>query len=125
MLCLTIDNLFILIKPSYIVNIFPDLEEIEILKLEEPKMNFSGEVVRGDKESQIFADKIFEISKQFDLRTPQYDLTTEVLEQKKLITNLDETICNHPAHRFGDSKKLKRFRKRIIEIEQELSLIHI
>ncbi|MDC3176080.1 DEAD/DEAH box helicase, partial [Prochlorococcus sp. AH-716-D13] len=26
LLCLTIDNLFILIKPSYIVNIFPDLE---------------------------------------------------------------------------------------------------
>ena len=51
LLCLTIDNLFILIKPSYIVNIFPDLEEIEILRLEEPKMNFSGEVVRGDNES--------------------------------------------------------------------------
>ena len=34
LLCLTIDNLFILIKPSYIVNIFPDLEEIEILRLE-------------------------------------------------------------------------------------------
>ena len=53
LLCLTIDNLFILIKPSYIVNIFPDLEEIEISKLEAPKMNFSGEVVRGDNLSLI------------------------------------------------------------------------
>ena len=102
------------------MNIFPDLEEIEILKLEEPKMNFSGEVVRGDNESQIFVDKIFEISKKYDLRTPQYDLTIEVLAQQKLITNLDETITNQPAHKFGDSKKLKRYRKRIIEIEQEI-----
>ncbi len=120
LLCLTIDNLFILIKPSYIVNIFPDLDEIEILKLEEPKMNFSGEVVRGDNESQIFVDKIFEISKKYDLQTPQYDLTTEVLAQQKLITDLDKTITNQPVHRFGDSKKLKRYRKRIIEIEQEI-----
>ena len=92
LLCLTIDNLFILIKPSNIVNIFPDLENIEIANLEQPKMNFSGEVVRGDNESQTFADKIFEISEKYDLRTPQYDLSTEVLEQKKLINNLDETI---------------------------------
>ena len=100
MLCLTIDNLFILIKPSYIVNIFPDLEEIEILRLEEPKMNFSGEVVRGDNESQIFVDRIFDISEKYDLRTPQYDLSTEVLAQKKLITNLEETITNQPAHKL-------------------------
>ncbi len=120
LLCLTIDNLFILIKPSNIVNIFPELEEIEIVKLEQPKMNFLGEVVRGDNESKTFADKIFKISEKYDLKTPQYDLTTEVLAQKKLIINLDETITNQPAHRFGDSKKLKRYRKRIIEIEQEI-----
>ena len=100
LLCLTIDNLFILIKPSYIVNIFPDLEEIEILRLKEPKMNFSGEVVRGDNESQTFVDRIFDISEKYDLRTPQYDLSTEVLAQKKLITNLEETITNQPAHKF-------------------------
>ncbi len=120
LLCLTIDNLFILIKPSYIVNIYPDLELIEILKLKEPKMNFSGEVVRGDNESQIFADKICGISEKYDLTTPQYDLSTEVLAQQKLITNLDTTINNKPVHKFGDSKKLKRFRKKIIDIEQEI-----
>ena len=47
-------------------------------------------------------------------------MTTEVLAQKKLITNLDKAITNQPAHKFGDSKKLKRYRKRIIEIEQEI-----
>ncbi len=120
LLCLTIDNLFILIKPSYVVNIFPDLDDIEILQLEEPKMNFLGEVVRGDHKSQTFADKIFEISEKYDLRTPQYDLTNEVLAQKQLINHLDQTIINQPVHRFGDSKKLKKYRKRIIEIEKEI-----
>ena len=122
LLCLTIENLFILIKPSYIVNIFTDLEKIEIANLKEPTMSFSGEVVRGDNESQTFVDKIFEISEKYDLRTAQYDLSTEVLEQKKLIINLDETINNQPAHRFGDPKKLKRYRKRIIEIEKEINI---
>ena len=74
LLCLTIYNLFILIKPSYIVNIFPDLDEIAILKIEEPKMNFSGEVVRGDDKSQTFVDKIFEISERYDLRLPNMTL---------------------------------------------------
>ncbi len=120
LLCLTVDNLFILIKPSYIINIFPDLEEIEIAKLKEPKMNFSGEVVIGDNESQTFVNKLLEISEKFDLRTPQYDLTREVLAQQKLIKDLDKTITNQPVHRIGDSKKLKRYRKRIIEIEQEI-----
>ncbi len=120
LLCLTIDNLFILIKPSCVVNIFPDLDDIDILKLEEPKMNFSGEVVRGDNESKPFANKISEISEKYDLRTPQYDLTKEVLAQQQLITNLDETIAEQPVHRFGDSKKLKKYRKRIIDIEQEI-----
>ena len=120
LLCLTIENLFILIKPSYIVNIFPDLEEIEISNLEEPVMNFSGEVVRGDNQSQIFVDKILKISEETDLKTPQYDLTTEVLTQQKLINNLDKRIINLPAHQFGDHRKLKRYRKKILDIEQEI-----
>tara|TARA_B100000945_G_scaffold8010_1_gene6515 strand:- start:384 stop:1955 length:1572 start_codon:yes stop_codon:yes gene_type:complete len=120
LLCLTIENLFILIKPSYIINIFPDLEEIEISNLEEPVMNFSGEVVRGDNQSQIFVDKILKISEETDLKTPQYDLTTEVLTQQKLINNLDKRIINLPAHQFGDHRKLKRYRKKILDIEQEI-----
>ena len=124
-MCLTIDNLFILIKPSYIVSIFNDLDAIDVLGLEVPKMYFSGEVFRGDDLSQCFADRILEVSKKNDLQTPQYDLTTEVLAQQQQISNLEETVINHPAHRFGDSRKLKKYRKRIVDVEQELSLIHI
>tara|TARA_B100000424_G_C22899436_1_gene478378 strand:- start:343 stop:1311 length:969 start_codon:yes stop_codon:yes gene_type:complete len=102
------------------VNIFPDLEEIEISNLKEPKMNFSGEVVVGDDQSKKFAEKILSISENHDLITPQYDLTTEVLGQQNLISNLDKKINIHPAHRFSDSRKLRRYRKRIIEIENEI-----
>ncbi len=119
---MTIDNLFILIKPSYIVSIFNDLDAIDVLGLEVPKMYFSGEVFRGDDMSQCYADRILEVSKKNDLQTPQYDLTTEVLAQKQQINNLEETVTDHPAHRFGDSKKLKKYRKRIIDVEQEINI---
>ncbi len=122
LLCLTIDNLFILVKPSYIVSIFNDLDAIDILGLKEPKMYFSGEVVRGDDISQSFADRMLEVSKKNDLQTPQYDLTTEVMAQKQQIKNLEETVTNHSVHRFGDSRKLKKYRKRIVDIEQEITM---
>ena len=117
---MTIDNLFILIKPSYIVSIFNDLDAIDVLGLEAPKMYFSGEVFRGDDMSQCYADRILEVSKKNDLQTPQYDLTKEVLAQQQQINNLEETVNDHPVHRFGDSKKLKKYRKRIIDVEQEI-----
>jgi len=122
LLCLTIDNLFILIKPSYIVSIFNDLDAIDVLGLEVPKMYFSGEVFRGDNMSQCYADRILADSKKNDLQTPQYDLTTEVLAQQQQINNLEETVTDHPAHRFGDSKKLKKYRKRIVDVEQEINM---
>ncbi|MBO8230765.1 DEAD/DEAH box helicase [Prochlorococcus marinus str. MU1404] len=122
LLCLTIDNLFILIKPSYIVSIFNDLDAVDVLGLEAPKMYFSGEVVRGDDMSQCFADRILQISKKNDLQTPQYDLTKEVLAQEQQINNLEETVTDHPAHRFGDPRKLKKYRKRIVDFEQEINM---
>ncbi|ABB50620.1 DEAD/DEAH box helicase-like protein [Prochlorococcus marinus str. MIT 9312] len=122
LLCLTIDNLFILIKASYIVSIFNDLDAIDVLGLEAPKMYFSGEVVRGDDMSQCFADRILEVSKKNDLQTPQYDLTTEVLAQRQQINALEEKVTDHTAHRFGDSRKLKKYRKRIVDVEQEINI---
>ncbi|MBO6959987.1 MAG: DEAD/DEAH box helicase [Prochlorococcus marinus CUG1438] len=121
-LCLTMDNLFILIKPSCIVSIFNDLDVIDVLGLEAPNMYFSGEVVRGDEMSQCFADQILEVSRKNDLQTPQYDLTTEVLAQQQQINNLEEEVTDHRAHRFGDSRKLKKYRKRIVDVEQEINM---
>ena len=72
--------------------------------------------------SQGYADRILEVSKKNDLQTPQYDLSTEVLAQQQQIYNLEETVTDHPAHRFGDSRKLKKYRKRIIDVEQEINI---
>ena len=54
--------------------------------------------------SQCYADRILKFLKKM-IYNPQYDLTTEVLAQKQQINNLEETVTDHPAHRFGDSKR--------------------
>ena len=121
LICLTIDNLFILIKPNLVVNIFPDIEVLDISELVEPEMRFLGEVFRGEISSKVTSNKIAEISKINDLSTPQYDLASEVVTQKEIINNLEIEINKHPAHHFGDFKKLKKCRKKIIEIEKEIN----
>ena len=69
----------------------------------------------------VLQKEFWKLLKKNDLQTPQYDLTTEVLAQQQQINNLEEKVNNHPAHRFGDSKKLKKYRKRIIDVEQEIN----
>ena len=91
-LCLTIDNLFILIKPDFIVNIFPDIEVLNITKLTLPNLNFSGESLRGDEFSSFFAKKIFELSQVNDLTIPKYDLAKEVVSQKEAISDMEKKI---------------------------------
>jgi len=120
LLCLTYNNIFILIKPNLIVNIFPDIDNLDILKLDIPEMIFSGEIVRGDESSKIFGDKIVSLSKVHDLITPQYDLTHEVKNQHNTIKNLDNEIIKHPVNKIGDFKKLKKYRNKIVSIEKEI-----
>ena len=122
LLCLTFDNTFILIKPSYIVNIFPDKEVFDISKINLPEINFLGETLRGDYVSKEISDSILQISKIYDLKIPKYDLESEVVMQNRLIRNLEKEIINEPAHTFGDIRKLKKFRKRIVAIEKEISI---
>ena len=120
-ICLTLDNSFILIRPIFVVNIFPDIEKLNILKLNIPEINFSGEVLHGDDNSRLFVDKIDQISKSYDLKISQYNLANEVVNQKQLINKLDDQIIKHPAYEIGDFKKLKRYRKRIISLELEIN----
>ena len=120
-LCLTMDNLFILIQPRNIISIFPDLEILNLTSVKYPKLTFSGEVLIGDKSSQLIADKLTSISKKNDLFTPQYDLAKEVISQNKLIVELEKEINQQPADKFGDFRKLKRYKKRICMIEKEIA----
>ena len=120
LLCLTLDNIFILIKPSSVVNIFPDIEPLNLSNLHHPVMNFLGEIHRGDSSSQIYVDKIIVVSKNYDLKTPQYDLANEVVNQNQSINQLEFEIIKHPAHQIGDFRKLKKYRKKILSIESEI-----
>ena len=121
LLCLTIDNIFILTKPSFVVNIFPDIEKLDLSNLNIPVMNFLDEIIRGDLSSQIYADQIDELSRDYDLKTPKYDLEKEVVNQKKAIYQLDDEIIKHPVHEIGDFRKLKKYRKKILLIESEIN----
>jgi len=116
-LCLTVDNLFILIKPDSIVNIFPEIEALDLSKLISPNLNFSGESYRGDERSLIFATKILEVSQANLLTFPKYDLAKEVVSQKQSITQLEEEIIKQPFHELGDLKKLKKLRNKISMME--------
>ncbi len=122
LLCFTSDNMFILIKPSFVVNIFPEIENIDLSNLNLPDINFLGETIQGDLNSQLYVDKINKISENYDLKKPQYDLANEVINQKDLINRLENEIINHIAHEIGDFRKLKKYRKRIISIEKEINV---
>jgi len=120
LLCLTVNNIFILIKPNFIVNIFPDIDNLDLSKLNIPEMLFSGELVRGDQSSKLVCDQIISISKVHDLMTPQYDLADEVKNQNNLIRILEKDIIKNPADKIGDLKKLRKSRNKIVLIEKEI-----
>ena len=118
--CLTIDNFFTLINSNLVLNIFPDLEVLDISKIIQPNINFIGEVLQGDEKSILLADKIINLSRVHDLKTPHYNLANEVVNQNKLILELENLLKNNPVDQVGDHKKLKKYRKRIISIETEI-----
>ena len=120
LLCLTSNNFFILIKPNIVVNIFPEIQELNLSNLDIPEMYFSGEVLKGDDESYLIVNQILSLSNRHDLITPQYDLANEVVTQNQLINSLEEEISKLPADKFGDFKKLKKNRNKIFEIENEI-----
>ena len=121
LLCLTSNNIFILIKPNFIVNIFPDIDALDISNLKIPEMFFSGETLRGNENSKLLVDQIILLSKVHDLITPQYDLAHEVKNQNNLIKSLEEEIIKQPADKIGDLKKLKKYRNKIVFLEKEIS----
>ena len=93
------------------------MEVLNITKLTLPNLNFSGESLRGDEFSSIFAKKIFELSQVNDLTIPKYDLAKEVVSQKEAISEIEKKIIKQPFHEIGDLKKLKRLRNKVGMIE--------
>jgi superfamily II RNA helicase len=60
------------------------------------------------------------MARRHDMHTPRYDLAGEVQTQGQLVRELEESIEQHPAHRWGDRKQLKKHRRRTEELEVEL-----
>ena len=61
------------------------------------------------------------MAQRHDMTTPQYDLAGEVLSQARLVKELQDDLETHPAHRWGDRRQLKKHRRRMEELEIEIS----
>ncbi len=120
LLCLTNSNIWILTSCQSVVSFHAELSCIEVELLTPPKLRRIGEIMYGDKSSEVFASSINELSKTYDMYTPHYDLAEEVLTQLQVVNELDKELMDLPAHQWGDRKKLKKHRKRIEQLELEI-----
>tara|TARA_Y100001968_G_scaffold312148_1_gene334997 strand:- start:25234 stop:28011 length:2778 start_codon:yes stop_codon:yes gene_type:complete len=120
LLCMTDENLWVLVPCQSVVSLHADLTCLDVSGFNSPELRRSGELRHGDKESFELALAVRTISERYDMSTPQYDLAGEVLAQAKLVKSLEDQLEQLPAHRWGDRKKLKKYRRRIDDLENEI-----
>lgn len=120
LLCLTDENIWILISCKEVVSFYADLPCIDVVNIIPPKISRLGEIHYGDLISNEIALKISNFAKKNNMRTAQYDLASEVLSQAQLVKSLDDELLLHPAHRWGDKKKLKKYRRKMNELDIEI-----
>ncbi len=128
LLCLTDENIWILIACKEVVSLYGELTCLDVSHLTTPEISRSGEIYYGDILSNQIASKISNLAQKNDMRTAQYDLASEVLSQAKLVESLNDELLIHPAHRWGDKKKLKKHRRRMdalgIEIHEREKILY-
>ncbi len=128
LLCLTDQNLWILIPCQAVVSLHAELSCLQVSDAKAPKLKSQGEISHGDSESEYLAKAIAHIACRHDMTTPQYDLAGEVLNQLKLVGVLENKLEELPAHQWGDRKKIKKHRRRIenleLEIRERQQLLH-
>ncbi len=124
LLCLTSGNIWILTPCNSVVGIHAELSCLDVDNLENPSLKFSSEICYGNNQSKVIADVVCSIAKKHDLNTPQYDLAKEVLSQGKLVKAYEKELFEHPAHKWTDRKKLKKYRKRMEELKIEINARH-
>jgi superfamily II RNA helicase len=120
LLCLTDDNLWILVPCSAVVSLHAELSCLQVSQVEAPELQRIGEHHHGDQASGGLALAVASMARRHDMATPQYDLAGEVLSQAQLVQELEEALELHPAHRRGDRKQLRRQRRCIDELASEL-----
>ncbi len=128
LLCLTDSNIWVLVACQSVVSLHTELSCLEIKSITPPRLRRIGEIAYGNKLSEVIATSLLEISKIHDMKTPQYDLASEVCNQAKLVSHLEGELIKLPVHQWGDRKKLKKHRRRMeqlqIEIREREQLIH-
>ena len=120
LLCLTDDNVWILLPCSAVVALHAELSCLQVGQLQPPDLKRSGELRHGDQASGGLALAVASMARRHDMATPHYDLAGEVLQQVERVRQLEDALQLHPAHRWGDRKQLKKQFRRMEEIEAEV-----
>jgi superfamily II RNA helicase len=120
LLCLTDDNLWILVPCSAVVSLHAELSCLQVGQIAAPELRRIGEHHHGDQASGGLALAVASMARRYDMATPQYDLAGEVQGQAQLVRQLEEELELHPAHRWGDRKQLKKHRRRMEELQGEI-----
>ncbi len=121
LLCLTDENVWILVTCKSVVSLHAELSCLDVGSLKVPKLSRANEITHGEEETLQLVLEINEASISNDMTTPQYDLAGEVLAQAKLVKKIEEDLAQLPAHQWGDRKKLKKHRKRMDELNEEIN----
>ena len=120
LLCLTDDNLWLVLPCQSVVSIHAELSCLQVSGVTAPDLSRAGELRHGDQASGGLALAVAHMARRHDMTTPQYDLAGEVLAQAHSVRDLEDQQQQHPAHRWGDRKQLKKHRRRMEELEHEI-----
>ena len=120
LLCLSDENVWLLLPCQSVVSIHAELSCLQVDGVAAPDLHKPGELRHGDQASGGLALAVAHVARRHDMTTPQYDLAGEVLTQARMVQALEQEQDAHPAHRWGDRKQLKKHRRRMEELEQEI-----
>ena len=120
LLCLTDENLWVLLPCNAVVSLHAELSCLQVGQVDPPLLRHGGELRHGDQASGGLALAVGHMANRHDMTTPQYDLAGEVQAHAQLVHHLEEELELHPAHRWGDRKQLKKHRRRMEELHDEI-----
>ncbi|MFN7897269.1 MAG: DEAD/DEAH box helicase, partial [Cyanobacteriota bacterium] len=89
LLCLTDDNVWILLPCSAVVALHAELSCLQVGQLQPPDLKRSGELHHGDQASGGLALAVASMARRHDMATPHYDLAGEVLQQVERVRQLE------------------------------------
>ena len=121
LICLTDENVWIVVPCHAVVCIHAELSCLQVQNIPVPELERGGELRHGDQHSGGLALAVSAMARRHDMHTPQYDLAGEVRDQAELVNSFELELELHPAHRWGDRKQLKKQRRRMEELEEEIA----